>query len=212
MHRALTRKQPLLERPSERCPMRVRGPEVRVPGVEMGVEVDERDGAAVPLRNPQEGQRDRVVAAQRQQPIRPLQGRGGAVLDLRDGLADVERIRREVAGVGDLVDVPRLDVEWRVIRAQELGAGADRGRAESRTGPIRHARVERDAQDRDPRSLHVVEPRQPRERVRSDVARTLTAIRRADGLHCADGIDPPSAESPGRPESTARQRPRSEAR
>ena len=63
MDRSLAREQALLERAPERRPVRVRSSEVRIPGIEVGVEVDERDRALVALRDPQEWQGDRVVTA-----------------------------------------------------------------------------------------------------------------------------------------------------
>ena len=51
-------------------------------------------------------------------------------------LADVEGVRREVAGVGDLADKPRLDLKDRVIRSQELRGRPNRRRAESRARPV----------------------------------------------------------------------------
>ncbi len=43
----------------------------------------------------------------------------------------------DVSCVGDLVHVPRIDVELRVVRAQQLRAGADGGRSEARAPPNR---------------------------------------------------------------------------
>ena len=77
--------------------------EVGVPRVQVGVEVQHRDRAVVAGQRPQQRQRDGVVAADGQQ-FGPV---GANVvrrrLDLRDGLAEVEGVDGDVAGIGDLV-------------------------------------------------------------------------------------------------------------
>src|SRR6185295_20285213 len=138
----------LLERAPEWRAVGVRRAEVGVPRVEVGIEMDEGDRAMTFVGDPQERQRDRVIATEDDESIRALERRPRADLDLGDGLDDVERVRREVARVRDLLQRPGLDVESWVIGAQELGAGADRRRAESRSGAVGDAGVERDPEDR----------------------------------------------------------------
>ena len=78
------------------------GAEVGVPGVQVGVEVDDGDRAVRGVHRAQQRERDRVVAAEGQQPGRPLEQVAGAALDLGDGLADVERVDADVARVRHL--------------------------------------------------------------------------------------------------------------
>ena len=130
MRRAVLEQQALLPGAPERRPVRVGGAEVRVPGVEVRVEVQQGDRAVAAVHRPEQRQGDRVVAADRQEMGRRVQRlvRGG--LDLRDRLRDVERVARHVAGVGDLLRRERMDVECGVVRAQEpawrCGPRADR--------------------------------------------------------------------------------------
>ena len=56
----------------------------------------------------------------------------GAGLDLADGLADVERVDRQVTGVGDLLGAERRHLQRRVVRA--AAAGTLPGCAPGRTG------------------------------------------------------------------------------
>ncbi len=56
----------------------------------------------------------------------------GGALDGGDRLVEVERVDRDVAGVGHLLHGERLDVQPRVVGPQQLGRGADVRRA--RTG------------------------------------------------------------------------------
>ena len=49
----------------------------------------------------------------------------GGALDGGDRLGDVERVDRDVAGIGHLLDGERLDVQPRVVGPQQLGGGAD---------------------------------------------------------------------------------------
>ena len=67
MDRAIGQQQALLPRPPERRPVRVRGAEVRVPCVEVGVEVHERDRPVPSVHRAEERQRDRVVAPEREE-------------------------------------------------------------------------------------------------------------------------------------------------
>ena len=73
----------------------------------------------------------------------------GGALDGGDRLADVERVDRDVAGVGHLLHGERLDVQPRMVGPQQLGCGADVTGPEPRARPIGDAGVERDADDRD---------------------------------------------------------------
>ena len=171
----------LLHGPAERRAVRVRRAEVGVPGVEVRVEVDQRDGAVPGGGGAQQRQRDRVVAADRDQVIGGLQQAACPRLHLADGLPEIERIGGQVAGVGDLVTGPRLDVQPGMVRAQQLRPGPHRRRPEAGPGPVRHARIERDPRDGHCGGPDVGQPRQPRERVRASVARHGQRVRRPNG-------------------------------
>ncbi len=105
----------LLEGTAERGAVRVGGAEVGVPGVQVGVEVDDRDRAVHRPDRAQQRKRDRVVAAEGEQPGRPLKQAARAALDRGDSLVDVERVDAEVAGVRDLLGGERRDVRRRVV-------------------------------------------------------------------------------------------------
>ena len=113
--------QALLAGPAERGAVGERGAEVGVPGVEVGVEVQHGHRAVVAVQRAQQRQRDGVVAAERDSLVPPVAQLVGGALDRGDRLADVERVDRDVAGVGDLLGGERLDVEPRVVGPQQLG-------------------------------------------------------------------------------------------
>ena len=154
--------QVLLPRAPERRPVRVRGAEVRVPRVEVGVEVHERDRPVPSVHRAEQRRRDRVVAPDRAgASIRQDVVRGG--LDLRDRLADVEQVAADVAGVRDLLGRERVDVQARMVGAEEAGGAADRLRSEARRA-VGHAAVERDAEDGDVADVDVLAAREAGER------------------------------------------------
>ena len=173
VRRRLQRQQALLGRPAERRAMGVRRTEVGVPGVEVGVEVDQRDRPVLSVQCPQQRQRDGVVAAEGDDAVGPAEQAGRRRLDGRDGLEQVERVDPDVAGVGDLVDVPRVHVELRVERPEQLGPGPQCLGPEPGTRPVGRTAVERHAQDRHRSPAHVVQARQPGEGVRPGEARDL---------------------------------------
>ena len=133
----------LLDGPAERGAVGVLGAEVGVPGVEVRVEVEQRDRAVLLGDRAQQRQRDGVVAAEGHQAgagAEQLVGRG---LDRLDGLVDVERVRGDVAGVRDLGEGEGGGVLRRVVRAQQPGRLADRVAAEAGAGPVGDARSRR---------------------------------------------------------------------
>ena len=136
MRGAILEQQSLLPCPAERRAVRVRSAEVRVPRVEVRVEVQEGDRPVPPPHHAQERQRDRVVAPERQQRLRAAEQVLGRRLDLRDRLGEVERVARDVSRVGDLLLGERVHVEPRMVRAQEPRR-CDRARAEPRPRPVR---------------------------------------------------------------------------
>jgi len=119
VHGARVDEQTFLRRSSKRCAVGVGGAEVRVPCIQVRIEVDERDRSRVVIDRPQERKRDRVIASHADQTIHLLEQRGGRRLDLGDGLGDVERIARDVPRVGDLLHQKRLGVVGGMVgRAQ----------------------------------------------------------------------------------------------
>ena len=170
----------LLGRAPERRAVRVGSAKVGVPGVEVRVEVDQRDRAVPRRGGAQQRQRDRVVPADRDQVVHGAEQGARPGLHLADGLPQVERVRAEVPGVGDLMPGPRRHVQSRMVGPQQLGPGPDRRRAEPRTRPVRHAGVERDARDGHRGGTDVGQPRQPREGVGPGEARDGQRVRRPD--------------------------------
>jgi hypothetical protein len=107
----------LLGGPAERRPVRVGLAEVGVPGVEVRVEVQDRDGTVPLVHRPQQGQRDGVITAEREQPIGATEQLVRAGLDGAYGVLDVEGVRGDVTGVRDLLGRERGHVLRRVVRA-----------------------------------------------------------------------------------------------
>ena len=137
----------------------------------MGIEVQHRNWAVVAVQRAQQRQRDGVVAAERDQLCAAVAQLVGGLLDGGDGLGDIERVDRNVAGVGHLLHGERLDVQPRVIGPQQLGRGPDMARTEPGAGPVGDARVERDADHGDVGVWHLVDAGQTGEGGGSGVAR-----------------------------------------
>ena len=145
MHAVGVQEQPFLRGPPERRAVRHRCAEIGLPGVEVGIEVNQGDRPEPLPDHPEQGEGDRVVAADGQQVPGPLQQLRGAGLDLVDGLVDVERVAGDVAGVGDLLGDERPDAKAGMPGAQQPRTLPDRGQAEPGPGPVRRAAVERNA-------------------------------------------------------------------
>ena len=173
------REEPLLDGPAERGAVRVRRAEVGVPGVQVRVEVDQRDRAVPGGGGPQQRQRDGVVAADGDQVGGLVEQRAGGVVDAGDGFRDIEGAGRDVAGVGHLVDVQRAGFQPRVVGPEQLRPVPHGGGAEPRPRAVRDAGVERDAGDRDGRAPDVLQARQPGERVGTREPGHPAAVRRA---------------------------------
>ena len=86
-----------------------------------------------------------------------------------------------------------MDIELRVVGAQQLRGGAHGAGPEPRAGPVRGAAVERGAEDRDGGAADVVEPRQPGERLGPGEPRHDPRVRRAL-WHPGDAIYPPPGQ------------------
>ena len=114
MQTVLGVEQTFLAGAAERGAVGERRTEVGVPGVEVGVEVQHGNRPVVAVQRPQQRQRDGVVAAEGDQLRATVAQLVGRALDGGDRLADVERVDRDVAGVGHLLDGERLDVQPRM--------------------------------------------------------------------------------------------------
>ena len=143
--------------------MRVALAVVLVPGV--GVRVEHDHGhRPVAAHRPQVRQRDRVVAAEQERDHAGLGERPDVVLDRLVAALGEARDDRDVAAVDAGQMLERLDVERRVVGAQEQRGRADGVRPEPPADPEGDAGVERDPDDRDVHVLERVHQRQPRER------------------------------------------------
>ena len=107
MQAPLQVEQALLAGPSKRRAVGVRRPEVGVPGVEVGVEVQHGDRAVIAGQRAEDRQGDGVVAAEAEhrRPVGADAGHRG--VDLLHGLLQVERVHRHIAGVGHLQHTER---------------------------------------------------------------------------------------------------------
>jgi len=137
--------------------------EVGLPGVKVGIEVDEGDRPEPLPGHPQQRIGNGMVAADRQQVPGPGQQVGRGRLDLVDSLLNVERVARDVARVSDLLRAERRYLQAGVPRAQQPGTLPDRGRPEPGTRTVGGAAVERDADNGHIAAPNLVSPRQQRE-------------------------------------------------
>ena len=114
--------QSLLERAAQDGAVGDRGAEVVVPGVEVCVEVDQRQRAVLAGDGAEHRQGDRVVAADRDELAVAAVAVHfvGVPLDLVDGLTDVERCARDVSGVDDLLLAEGGHVELDGVRRAEM--------------------------------------------------------------------------------------------
>ena len=91
----------------------------------------------------------------------------------------LERVHRDVAGVGDLQLGEGRDVLHLVVRPQQPRRLAHVRRAEAGARPVAHAAVERDAHHGDVRAADVLETRQQGERGDPGVAGDPAGVLRA---------------------------------
>jgi hypothetical protein len=96
---------------------------------------------------PQERIGDGVVATKGDQACAAVDERECLLFDLPNGGGDVEGIADEVPGIDHLLTREGGDVQLGVVRPEQSGRLADVGRAEPSAGSVRHAGVERDADD-----------------------------------------------------------------
>ena len=97
----------------------------------MRVEQDERERAVLARVGAQLAEHDRVVAAEDDRRRARVDDRAELVGDLAGRARGVAGRDLEVAQVGDRAAREHVDVERRVVRAQELRRGADRPPARS---------------------------------------------------------------------------------
>ena len=134
--RSVGRQQPLLERAPEWCSMCEASAEVRVPGIEMRIEVQHGESGVLCFRSSQERERDGVVPSQCNQvpaALKQIRRRG---FDLPDGLLDIERVACDVTCVDHLLPAKWLGVEAGIVGPQKSGRLADRGWAKPRAGAV----------------------------------------------------------------------------
>ena len=180
--------QALLPRSAERRPVRVGRAEVRVPRIQVRVEVQERDRSVPALHHPEQRKRDRVVAADREEVLGPGEDLLGPGFDLPDRLHDVERVASDVSGVGHLLVGEGLDLEAGVVAAEQPRGLPHGDRAEPSARPERGPAVERHAEHRDVASLDLVPPGESSERGWPREPGYLQRIDRADAGRLAKGV------------------------
>jgi len=147
MHAVLLEEQAFLGCAPEGCAVRYRRTEIGLPGVEMGIEVDQCDRPEMLPGHAEEGEGDRVIAADREQVSGSTEQFRRACFDLLHGFFDVERIARDVASVCDLLGAKWRYVESRMPWAQQPGSLANCSRAETRAWTVRRATVKRHSDD-----------------------------------------------------------------
>ena len=199
--------QALLDRPAHPRPVVVLLAEVAVPGVGVGVEVDDGDRPARP-RRAQVGERAGVVAADEQRDDAGLDDRRDRRLDRGVAALGVARDDGDVAVVDARQDVERADVEVGVVRPEHHARRADGVRPEPAADAVGHAGVERDADDREVDVLERPDVRQPGkgrrarepralQRVFGDVPRHAASVGVRPGAvrtgQVAGAVPPPSA-------------------
>ena len=99
--------------------MGARGAEVGIPGVQVRIEVHERDRAVHGVHRAKHRECDGMVPAQAQHRSTVADERQYPLFDLVECFGDVEGIAGNVAGVHYLRLTERLGIQRRVIRAQQ---------------------------------------------------------------------------------------------
>ena len=128
----------------------------------------------------QEGEGDRVVAAECHQRGAVLAQLLRLGLDGRDRVAQVERVDCDVARVGDLLHAERVNVLRWVVRAQQLRRRANVARPESGAGAVTHPGIEGNAHDENVCPGYFVGSRESRKGLRSAVAGHPRRVYRSD--------------------------------
>ena len=105
----------------------------------MGIGMQHRDRAMLLVHRLQQRIGHRVVAADHHEPSGPLQQVDRPLMDLPDGLIQVEGVGDDVAGVGDLLHCEGGDALRGVVRAQQAGSLANMAGAEASARTVAHA-------------------------------------------------------------------------
>ena len=169
--------QPLLRRAAEDRPVGdLVAAEVRIPRVRVRIELEQRELPVRRRRGAQERQRHGVVAAEADDRGPAFIQGARVLLDRGVRLDDVDRARRRVARVDDLQLIEREHVERLVVRLEQQRRLADPGRPEARATAERGAEVDRSAEHRDVRRVHVLETREPREGPQPEEARDVLRV------------------------------------
>jgi hypothetical protein len=131
VHQRVVSEQALFARAPEERPVRVGSAEVRVPRVEVRVEVQQSHRTVLPVHRSEERQQHRVIPADAHDRASPLEHLVRASLDLADRLHDVEGVTRHVPRVGALEHRERLHLVDRMeLRPEHPRCLADRVWAE----------------------------------------------------------------------------------
>ncbi len=113
------------------------------PGVDMRVEMNERQWPAARGQRAQQPERDGVVASKRDQMVE----RARLCLDRRQRAGDVAMRDGKIADIGDVL-LARRRTGNRMVAVDQHAAGlADRRRPEASAGPVRGAEIEGDPGD-----------------------------------------------------------------
>ena len=118
------------------------------PGVDMRVEMNERQGPTSRGQRAQQPERDGVIAAERDQMVERPRLR----LDRRERTGDVAVGNRKIADIGDVLSGRRRPGDRVVAIDQHAARLADRRRPKPGAGPVRGAEIEGDAGDANRRS------------------------------------------------------------
>ncbi len=125
------------------------------PGVDMRVEMHQRQRPAARAQRTQQPERDRVVAAERDQMVERPRLR----LDRRERAADVAMRDREIADIGDVLFGRRRAGDRMVAIDQHAARLADRRRSETGARAVRGTEIKRDAGDANrPRRIAAFDP------------------------------------------------------
>jgi hypothetical protein len=102
-----------------------------------------------------------VVASKRDESRAARAEFGRSVLDLVHRLEDVERVRRDVSSIRDLLRGERFDILRRIVWTEKAGCLTDVRRSESRAWTVADPGVERYANDGDIRVRDIAQLRKP---------------------------------------------------
>ena len=117
------------------------------PGIDMGVEMNERERALAPRQRPQQGERDAVLSSKRHQVV----DGGGLLLDDLQARRNITERDTKIADIRQH-QFRNVDPRRRMRPVNQHPAGLANGlRSEARAAAVGGADIERDACDRDRR-------------------------------------------------------------